>query len=288
MSLIEAVTNVANEATYKVDTTVIASTDVTTKQLLAIANRVIREMSDAYNWPKLRKTGSFTLTDSVSTYALPGDFSFYHYETFWNQSEGWRLFGPMSSQQYAENIGFGDTSTVYDEFTIRGMTDNEITIYPTPGTDVASDVIVFQYTSNRPVRPKTWATGQSITSGQYRFYNGNYYVATTTGTTGATPPTHTTDAPVSDGGVTWDYYEGAYSTFLADTDEPVLPQRILEQGMLERFAELHALTVAPRFLDQLQDEYSKQVPGKILYAGGVRHREQYANNGRVIFGGRFN
>lgn len=50
----------------------------------------------------------------------------------------------------------------------------------------------------------TWASGQSITSGERRRYGANAYLATTSGTTGATAPTHTSGS-VSDGGVTWSY-----------------------------------------------------------------------------------
>ena len=48
----------------------------------------------------------------------------------------------------------------------------------------------------------TWATGQAITVNTYRYYGLNLYICTVAGTTGATPPTHTSGA-VSDGGVTW-------------------------------------------------------------------------------------
>lgn len=49
-----------------------------------------------------------------------------------------------------------------------------------------------------------WATSQSITSGIYRSYLDNLYIATTAGTTGATPPTHTSGT-ASDGAVTWQW-----------------------------------------------------------------------------------
>jgi hypothetical protein len=282
VTLLSAVQNVANEASYTIDGGIIGSNDVTTKQLNAIANRVINEMLDAYPWPSLFKQHSFTLTSGQATYALPGDFSEYHYDTWWNSSDGWRIVGPMSPQEYAEYLGFGITSLVTDKFQIRGVTNNQITIYPTP--TATGDTIIFEYLAARPIRPPTWASGQSITSGQYRFYNGNYYTASTTATSGATPPTHTTGS-VSDGAVTWAYYSGTYDTFVNDADVCVLPQRILEQGMLERFAEIKGLTVVPRFDTQLHEEYSKQITGKILYANSeYSDRFQFGRNGRVVFG----
>ena len=282
MTLLSAVQNVANECSYTVDAGVISSTDVTTKQLLAIANRVVREMQDAYAWPALFKQHSFSLVSGTASYALPGDFSQYHYDTWWNQSDGWRVVGPMSPQEYSEYQGFGITSVVLDRFQIRGVSNNQITYFPTP--TASGDIIIFQYLAARCVRPPTWAQGQSITSGDYRFYNGNYYAASTTGTTGATPPTHTSGS-ASDGTVTWAYYSGTYETFLNDNDIPVLPQRILEQGILERFAEIKGLNVVPRFDVQLNEEISKQSVGKILYADtDYGEKFQFARNGRVVFG----
>ena len=52
----------------------------------------------------------------------------------------------------------------------------------------------------------SWVTNTAVAIGDIRT-NGNYrYVATTAGTTGGTAPTHVTYDPVSDGGVSWQYY----------------------------------------------------------------------------------
>ena len=50
----------------------------------------------------------------------------------------------------------------------------------------------------------TWKTAESVSSGAVRKYADNVYVATTTATTGNSPPTHEKGS-VSDGGVTWRY-----------------------------------------------------------------------------------
>lgn len=53
---------------------------------------------------------------------------------------------------------------------------------------------------------KPWITSEAISSGQNRVAsNGRTYQASTTGTTGATEPTHTSGS-VSDGGVTWAHF----------------------------------------------------------------------------------
>lgn len=49
-----------------------------------------------------------------------------------------------------------------------------------------------------------WVTGEAIAGGDYRKNSGKVYVAKSSGTTGATGPTHSTGA-VSDGAVSWAY-----------------------------------------------------------------------------------
>lgn len=51
---------------------------------------------------------------------------------------------------------------------------------------------------------KVWGAGQAVLKNQVRRHAGRYYYAVDDGTTGATPPTHTTGT-VSDGGVDWTY-----------------------------------------------------------------------------------
>lgn len=280
MALLDAVQNVAAECGYTVNSSIaIGSEDTTTVQLVAIAQRLIREMVEEYNWPQLIKTGTFQLADGEATYSLPADFSHYHYDTFWNQSDGWRLFGPLTTQEYAERIGWQDNATVYDEFLLRGMTDEFLTIHPTPGPDNDSKVIVYQYTSERAARPATWVSAGSYITGQLTWYNGKIYRS-------LTDHTGVTNNPSLDA-VNWlTQVDMAYPRFLADTDEPMISQRVLEQGMMERFAMIKELNVQPMYESQLEREYAKYLRGQTLYAGGTSYRLQYAKSGKVVFGGR--
>lgn len=54
-----------------------------------------------------------------------------------------------------------------------------------------------------------WAPGESVTSGDYRQYEGHLYRSTTTGTTGSRPPIHT-EGSESDGDVNWTYINNGY------------------------------------------------------------------------------
>jgi len=284
MSIATVIQNVANEAGYTVESNILTSTETTTKQLLAIANRINRDIFEAYPWPKCFASGAITLVNGQATYQLPAAFSYYHYETFWNSSTRWRVLGPMSEQEYAEIRGFGINTTVYQRFQIRGISNSELLISPTPNASNDGDIVVFEYIADRSVRPRTWTASTVFAANAYCFYNGNYYQTAAGGTSGSTPPTHTSGSQ-SDGGVTWTYYSGAYSEFLADTDSSIFQEKLLEQGILERFAEIHGLdSIRPRFDMQLNEEFSRDQNGKIIYAGGRIRDNLFARNGVAVFG----
>lgn len=282
MTIATVIQNVANEAGYTVDSSIFNTNETTTKQLLAIAQRINRDIFEAYPWPKAYASGSITLVSGQATYALPAAFSYYHYETFWNSSRRWRLIGPMTPQEYAEIRGFQLNPTIYQRFQIRGISNDQLLIDPTP--DSSGDVVIFEYIADRSVRPKTWTASTSFPASSYCFYNGNYYFTAAGGTTGGTAPTHTSGT-ISDGGVSWQYYSGSYNSFLTDTDVSLFNEKVLEQGTLERFAEIHGLTtVQPRFQVQLHEEFSRDNPGKIIYAGESTRPALYARSGKAVFG----
>jgi hypothetical protein len=284
MSIATVIQNVANEAGYTVESNILASTETTTKQLVAIANRINRDIFEAYPWPKTYASGAITLVNGQATYQLPAAFSYYHYETFWNSSTRWRVLGPMTEQEYAEIRGFGLNTTIYQRFQIRGLSNSQLLISPTPDTSSSGDIIIFEYIADRSIRPRTWESNTPFGANSYCFYNGNYYTTTAGGTTGSTAPTHATGSQ-SDGGVTWVYYDGAYNKFLADTDCSIFSEKLLEQGVLERFAEIHGLdSVRPRFDVALNEEFSRDQNGKIIFAGGQVGGNLFARNGVAIFG----
>ena len=282
MSLATIVSNVAAECGYTVESTVIGSSETTTKQLLAMTQRINKDIFEMYPWPKCYASGSITLVGGQATYDLPAAFSWYQYETFWNSSTRWRILGPMTEQEYGEIRGFGLNTTIYQRFQIRGLSNSQLLISPTPSA--SGDIIVFEYIADRCVRPKTWTASTIFAANAYCFYNGNYYQTTAGGTTGSTAPTHTSGS-VSDGGVTWTYYSGAYDQFLADTDVSIFNEKMVEQGVIERFAQIHGLTgVVPQFRQQVDEEFSRENPGKIYYAGGHTRAELFARSGTAVFG----
>lgn len=70
------------------------------------------------------------------------------------------------------------------------------------GTAIVDGTVTWKYIYPHVGEYVAWASGQAITAGQRRTSSGNIYQATTSGTTGATAPTGTSDS-ISDGAVTW-------------------------------------------------------------------------------------
>lgn len=283
MALTDLISNVANKAGYVVADTVIGSNDTTTKQLLALLQTVNEDVMEAYNWPGLMRSTTITLVTGQAQYDVAADFSFHHYDTFWNQSTTWQLYGALSNQEYADINGYGLDSTVPAKFLIRGIVNKKIEISPVPTASENGEVVYYLYHSARYVKPITWAAGLSFTSGDYCIYNNNYYISETTGTSGATPPIHTTGS-VTDGTITWLYTNNAYRTFIDDTDGTILPQRIIEQGLLEAYNDQKGLTYTPRFEQMVIDEFRRERPASSISTSYSQHRYQFGANGRFYFG----
>jgi hypothetical protein len=267
--------NISDETGITIDGQIVGSTDKATKQLLAISNRLAREIADAFSWPSLQKQHSITLVDGQSTYEMPADLNWAYHETFWNRDEQWPLYGPYSPQERQFLLSGIISRYPYQRYTIRGATDQVFEIDPEPTSTDDGSIIVFEYQSLRPITPRRWVTGQQVTIGDYTEYNGNYYQATTSGTTDSTAPVHTTGV-VTDGGVNWEHYAGAYATFRADTDCPVVNPKVFEQGVLERFSERHGVVVTPMYVKQIQRQMEKALPGKKIDVLG-RSRARYPN-----------
>ena len=68
---------------------------------------------------------------------------------------------------------------------------------------------------------EAWTTGHAYIMGQYVTSNSNTYMATTSGTSGATAPSGTSTTPVSDGTVFWTYI-AASTTAAVWTAMPIL------------------------------------------------------------------
>jgi hypothetical protein len=202
-------------------------------------------MRDRHKWPQLTREHSFTTTASTNAYAMPGDFDRQVFATHWDQSNQWDLIGPVSPTYWQSRQSGIPSATPRTEFRVIGYTDTQFYVYPTPSS--SGDTFVFEYQSLNCIRPKTWVTSVAFSASDYCFYNGNFYWTAAGGTTGATPPTHTSGS-ASDGTVTWVYTdsqrtsatvatENYFDEVLNDEDVPLLDRTTLELGIKWRFME---------------------------------------------------
>lgn len=234
MSLLTLIQGVCNEIGLPEPSTVVNNDDLTIKQLLRITHRAAKDMRNSHLWAELSKEHTITLSDSVDNYELPGDFDRQIFNTHWDQSNQWKLHGPLTADEWQEWQNGIVSAGPRRRFRVKGAGSARFYIDPTPSSDDAGNVLVFEYISSQWIYPRTWTNGATFTANQYCSYNGNVYKTTLGGTTGATAPTHTTGSS-SDGAVTWTYQEPRYSDWLADTDFSVLDEDVLSLGVQWRY-----------------------------------------------------
>jgi hypothetical protein len=120
------------------------STDPDDLQMVAIANRVVQEIRDMYNWEILRNRFTIIMQDGVERYNLPDDFKAYVPNSGW-QDEGSRqieLPVPDGRWYMYQNSAYSDGGT----YRCR-LSGNQIEVFePDPGQK-----IVFFYISDSTV-----------------------------------------------------------------------------------------------------------------------------------------
>jgi len=255
-----------------VPTSFIGSTSNNMILLKAMIDQTLAEIADDFPWPELQKEYTFTLSEGVANYDLPPDYDRRQNITLWNRSQSWPLIGPIDAVMWQQIKSGLITSLPRQRFRVKGWQDAQFYIDPTPGTDEASQTIVYEYISNITKRPKTWVTATAYLSGVYTSYNGNIYKATSNGTSGATAPTWTTGSG-SDGGVTW-AYQSTYENFIADTDEVILDNQTIIDGAVWRFKAARGLDyeeLKQRAEEQIQITQSKLLGADVLSVNGANN-----------------
>ena len=231
----------------------VASTDNNILLVLQMIERTAQELRNEFAWPELQKEWTFTLATSTASYALPGDINRVLFETLWNRTATWPLLGPLDAVEWQQYKSGLVANFPRNRFRIKGYADNQFFVDPTPSSDENGQTCVYEYVTRTVFRPKTWVTSTSFAAGSYSFYNGNIYKTTAGGTTGATPPTHTTGT-ASDGTVSWIYQSTYFETITADTDECLLDNQIIVDGAIWRFKQERGLD-----FESLRDQAMRQV-----------------------------
>lgn len=152
MTLLTLCTDAADEIGIPRPSTVIGNTDPSVKQLLNHANRTGRDLAKR-DWNILVKEGSFTSAATESQGAMTtiaSDFQRFKNNTMWNRTQKWRIYGPVTDNQWQRMLA-AVTSGVHNFFRIRG---GNLIVYPTM---TASESVYFEYVSKNWVDSGTGA-----------------------------------------------------------------------------------------------------------------------------------
>lgn len=129
------------------------------------------------------------------------------------ENPGRSFFGLTAAEADGQTSGTNWVSSHFDHYLVRSNTVSAISKMGGTAIFGASRNSDRYRTPALSENLTLWQPGQTITAGQFRGRYGRKYIATTSGVTGGTPPTHVTGS-VSDGGVTWVYQDnrGQYFT----------------------------------------------------------------------------
>lgn len=285
MSLTTLIKSIVRETGISLPTipaTLSNAQDETLLQLMAQIYRTIRELKDRVEWPRLSKTASITLVDGQANYALPADWDLTINRTQWDNGNFWELQGPVSAQEWEWRKHGVVSSTPRKRFRMWGDTNSQLFFDPTPGSGDAGDIVTFEYQSSSCISPMTWVTATSFLANSFCSYNGNIYQTASGGTTGATAPTHTSGT-VSDGGVSWTYYDLPYTEFIASTDYCLIDETLISLGAQWRFLNQRSLEYAPTKI-----EYENAVNRSSSRSRGARTLNMAGDSFRGFFIGNLN
>lgn len=127
----------------------VGNTNPTAVQMLALANRVLRDISD-YKWQIILSTYTFSTSNGVSTYALPTDFDSFANLTQWDRTNYEAMEGPVSPGVW-EAIRSGNVVATGIKRYFR-VGAGLFEIYPTPSS---TDTIAYQYYSTYVITGKS-------------------------------------------------------------------------------------------------------------------------------------
>lgn len=146
-TLLEHISIVCAELALPAPTSVVGSSDSLMVQMLALANRegkTVSQMSfgNKMGWQAMVQTGVITLANGVSEYALPANMHHGITATFWDVNYRWQLLGPLSPQEF-DVLVYG-ISPAGPRRRFR-VTNGKMLINPVPGLGDVGATLAFEY-----------------------------------------------------------------------------------------------------------------------------------------------
>lgn len=141
-TLIDIIRQAADELGLPRPASAVAS-DPQTRQLVALANAVCRDILQEHAWSLQHTLATVTSVAGQSDYAIPDDFDRIIDDTEWDSTNHWRLVGPQTPQQARALIESGLTWTGTTMFRLFGS--STIRLWPTPTVD--NQLFAYEYVS---------------------------------------------------------------------------------------------------------------------------------------------
>lgn len=140
-TLLELVQQVCAELAINRPQFVIGNNDPQVAQLLALVQRLGRDLTRQFEWQWLNKEYSFTTVSGQTEYPLPADWGRQIPQTEWDRSSRWPLIGPATTQQWQ----LYKSGVVSQGPRIRfRIANNKFEIFP----EQDNYTLVFNYISN--------------------------------------------------------------------------------------------------------------------------------------------
>lgn len=145
-SLLQMCQDVTDEIGIERPSTIIGNTNDTARRILQTAKREGRSLLKTYYWSFLAREHTFTTVDSQASYSLPSDFDRIIPHTQWDRSNEWRLWGPLSPQEWQfVKSGVAEEGPRRDYRIKANSGTNELFVSPTPDSGSAGETLVFEY-----------------------------------------------------------------------------------------------------------------------------------------------
>lgn len=159
-TLIQIAQDVSDEIGVERVNTVVGNTNDTARRLLQAAQRTGKELAKKHYWTVLQKEHTFTTVDSQASYDLPSDFDRMLPHTQWDRSNEWRLYGPLTPQEWQfVKSGVAEEGPRRDYRIKPESGTNKFFISPTPGT--TGETLAFEYVSTNWCE-SSGGTGQAL------------------------------------------------------------------------------------------------------------------------------
>jgi hypothetical protein len=244
------------------------STDRRIVQLRTHANEVGKHMRSLFLWHELIREHEFQLENGTAAYAMPEDLDYEVFNTHWNEDTAWRVYGPMTPQEWQEAQN-GVISSIRQTYRLKGATPTQFYINPTPGSAEDGQFCVFEYASKNWILPRVWATGQLYLAGQYTTYLGQTYSTVAGGTTAGA-------SLLVDSGVIWEAYDAAYEDATADTDTCMINEYAWKLGVKAFFQRETRKEgweeEMQRFYEEVRVAAAKSNPNPVICFGRIAGR----------------